>query len=361
MPEHFNPNKRSLSFNSSRILFCVGLAVLQSGCAIFGGETKIGDGVVIANKLIVRSSTAAVALPRAEVKRGDRLEILDHSEVKTPTRVEEWYKVRTKTPNPVIGWVESHSVINQAVVDKISDLFEKSKDVISQGRGRLKVQTRLRIDPGSDLVTMLSRGTMVDIVGKARTTIKSERQQTSEDSDEAVEEPETRTVLWYQIRIPDAEVIRAGWVGAQQVDLDVPEEIMHLEGDGRRFTGWVVLDQTRAKNGEMKNNYIGLMKSLSTEGPIDFTRIWVLNYSKEDGRYGGPYIEDGLHGILPVTLTTASGRKGFTIRELDEHGKTVPIEYQTIRENNRLVVKRLSPKIYYNRRASSRQAPHKRK
>ena len=353
MREQHHLNNHSFRKSYSAAIAGAFLALSSAGCAFLGGETKIGEGVVISNKLVVRSSTAAVALPRAEVKRGDRLEILDHSEVKTPTRIEEWYKVRTKTEPPVVGWVESRSVINQAVVDKITELYEKAKDVVPQGKGRLKVQTKLRVDPAGDIVTMLSRGTTVDIVGKARTTIKPEKQQTSEDADETTEEPETRTVLWYQIRLPDSEVLRAGWVGAQQVELDVPEEIMHLEGDGRRFTGWVVLDQTRAKNGEMKNNYVGLMKSLSTAGPIDFTRIWVLNYSRDEGRYGGPYIEDGLHGVLPVSLGLASGRKGFTIRELDENGKIVPIEYEAVRvDAAHLRVKRLGPKIYYRKPAA---------
>ena len=57
------------------------------------------------------------------------------------------------------------------------------------------------------------------------------------------------------------------------------------KGTGRRFTGWVVFDQTKTKKGEPKDNYIALMKNLSTEGPIDFTRLWILIYSPAQGRY----------------------------------------------------------------------------
>ncbi|HET9529008.1 MAG TPA: GW dipeptide domain-containing protein, partial [Blastocatellia bacterium] len=267
---------------------------VAGGCSALTGESQIDEGIVIAPKLKIRSSTAMVALDLAEVKRGDRLEILDQAEVKTPTRTEEWYKVRTKGKDSVTGWVEARAIINKAVAGKIDELYESSKTVPSQGTGRLKVQTRLRIEPGGDVATMLSRGTTVEIVGKARTIVKPERQQTAEDTDETTEEPEARTVLWYQVRLNDAEVLRAGWVGAQQVQLDVPDEILHLEGEGRRFTGWIVLDQTRDKEGKPKNNYVGLMKSLSTEGPVDFTRLWVLDYSPSSRRYYGAYIEDGL-------------------------------------------------------------------
>jgi len=333
----------------ARAIVVCGLACGLAGCSILSGDTKIGEGIVIAPRLKIRSSTAQVALDLAEVKRGDKLEILDHAEIKTPTQIDEWYKVRTKAADGVVGWVQARDMVNQSVVDKTEDLFQKSKPLPAQGRGRLKVRTKLRVEPGGDVATFLSRNTQVEIVGKQRTTVKPEKQ-ASEDTDEASEEPETRTILWYEVRLPEAEILKAGWVGAQQVDLDVPEDIMYLEGEGRRFTGWVVFDQNHDKEGKVRNNYIGLMKSLGTEGPIDFTRLWVLSYSPAEGHYNGSYIEDGLRGLLPVTLETASGRKGFTIREQDESGKVVPIEYQLIRiDANHVRVSRLEPKIIHKK------------
>src|SRR5215471_1541856 len=339
---------KSIGFQRLAISLLVALyIVLGSACSLLPSDTKIDEGIVNVPKLKIRSSTALAALDLAEVKRGDRLEILEQAQVKTPTRTSEWYKVRTKTKDATEGWVEARYVINKSIVDKTQDLFEKSKGIISQGTGRLKVQTKLRAEAGGDVISYLSRGMNVDIVGKARTVFKPEKQQDADDSEDA-DEPETRTVIWYQIRLPETEVLRAGWVGAQQVQLDTPDEILYLEGEGRRFTGWVVFDQTKTKKGELKDNYIALMKNLSTEGPIDFTRLWVLTYSPEQGRYGGPYIEDGLHGVLPVTIHP--DHKGFTIHELDESGKSVPVEYEAIRTDaSHLRVKRLAPKIYYRK------------
>jgi len=324
-------------------------SILLAGCSWISSDSKIDEGIVNAPKLKIRSSTALAALDIAEVKRGDRLEILEQAQVKTPTRTNEWYKVRTKTRDATEGWVEARYVINKSIVDKTQELFEKSKGVLSQGTGRLKVQTRLRVEAGGDVITLLSRGMMVDIVGKTRTTFKPEKQQDSDaDESEGPDEPETRTVLWYQIRLPETEVLRAGWVGAQQVQLDTPDEILYLEGEGRRFTGWVVFDQTKPKKGDPKDNYIALMKNLSTQGPIDFTRLWVLIYAPEQGRYVGPYIEDGLHGVLPVSIHP--DHRGFTIHELDENGKPVPVEYEAIRSDaSHLRVRRLSPKIIYKK------------
>ncbi|HYP29429.1 MAG TPA: SH3 domain-containing protein [Blastocatellia bacterium] len=323
---------------------CMAAGALSAGCSLITGEPKIDEGIVIAPKLKIRSSTAMVALEIAEVKRGDKLEILEQAEVRTPTRTDEWYKVRMKDNDDIVGWVEARYVINKPVVDKIEQLYENGKATPSQGKGRLKVQTKLRIEPGGDVVTNLSRGSQVEIVGKARTTIKPEKQQDADESDETTEEPEARTVLWYQVRLPDSDVLRAGWVGAQQVQLDVPDEILHLEGDGRRFTGWVVFDQTKDRSGNLKENYIGLMKSISTEGPVDFTRIWVLIYSPSEGRYINGFLQDGLRGILPVTLGTTAGGRGFTIHELDENGNSVPADYSLNRVSaTRVEIKRLTP------------------
>src|SRR6185503_12130403 len=89
----------------------------------------------------------------------------------------------------------------------------------------------------------------------------------------------------------------------------------------------------------------GLMKSVTTEGPIDFTRLWFLNYSPDSGRYVNGGLDDGLRGVLPVTLGTAAGGKGFTIHELDENGKSVAISYDVIRSSpDKVNIKRLSPK-----------------
>ena len=320
--------------------------MFAGGCGLISSDPAIDVAIVNSPKLKIRSTRATVAVDLAEVKQGDRLDILEQAQVKTPTGPSEWYKVRTKDKNEVIGWVKANELITKAVVDKIEDLYEKSKEIPSQAQGRLKVQARLRIEPGGDVATLLKKNTAVEIVAKARTTFKPEKQQNSEDSDETTEEPEARTVLWYQIRRPDSEVLRAGWIGAQQIQLDVPDEILHLEGEGRRFTGWVVFDQTKSKKGELKNNYIGLMKSLETEGPIDFTRIWFLVYSPTEGRYTSPFLDNGLRGVLPVTPGIKSGAKGFTIHELDADGKSVPIEYSAVRTDaSHLTVKRLSPRI----------------
>src|SRR5215475_3390777 len=157
-------------------------SVFITACSLLPSDSKIDEGIVNVPKLKIRSSTALAALDLAEVKRGDRLEILEQAQVKTPTRTSEWYKVRTKSRDATEGWVEARYVINKSIVDKTQELFEKSKSITSQGTGRLKVQTKLRAEAGGDVISYLSRGMIVDIVGKARTVFKPEKQQDADDS-----------------------------------------------------------------------------------------------------------------------------------------------------------------------------------
>src|SRR5881628_1486884 len=122
------------STTSIRITLACALALaclLAAACGLLSGDPKIDEGIVIAPKLKIRSSTALAALDLAEVKRGDRLDIIDQAQVKTPTRTNEWYKVRTKTKDATEGWVEARFVINKAIVDNTQELYERSKAIPS--------------------------------------------------------------------------------------------------------------------------------------------------------------------------------------------------------------------------------------
>src|SRR5437870_13578349 len=117
---------RNTKTSIRRIIVASPVAVaclLVAACGLLPSESKIDEGIVIAPKLKIRSSTALAALDLAELKRGDRLDILDQAQVKTPTRTNEWYKVRTKTKDATEGWVESRYVINKSIVAKTDDLY----------------------------------------------------------------------------------------------------------------------------------------------------------------------------------------------------------------------------------------------
>src|SRR5678815_3336887 len=88
------------------VSLCISPLLFVTGCGLISPDTPIDVAIVNSPKLKIRSSTAMVALDLAEVKRGDRLDVLEQAQVKTPTGPSDWYKVRTKDKNEVIGWVK---------------------------------------------------------------------------------------------------------------------------------------------------------------------------------------------------------------------------------------------------------------
>src|SRR5256885_8495057 len=110
----------------SLIFFLV--LLLLSGCK--HNSSKSGaiinePGVIIAEKAQVRNSTALVAAPLKELKRGDTVNILE----KRSVNQREFLRVRVEGDKPVEGWLESRQVISKKIVDECNKLAEEWKDV----------------------------------------------------------------------------------------------------------------------------------------------------------------------------------------------------------------------------------------
>src|ERR1051325_3700952 len=99
---------------------------LMSGCGLFdqvasGVSSVVGKGetaTVIAKTAQVRTSYAVVAADLLEVKRGDRLDVLDEIEFEKVL----WYRVRAHDDVRTEGWIEAQNVITSEVLDKSKKL-----------------------------------------------------------------------------------------------------------------------------------------------------------------------------------------------------------------------------------------------
>src|SRR5438105_1604632 len=103
---------------SSLILFSV------SACKKKGAEV-IDQGVVIAEKAEVLNSTALVATPLKELRRGDEVDILERRSINQ----REFTHVRVSGDKPVEGWMETHFVISKRIVDECEKLAKEWKDI----------------------------------------------------------------------------------------------------------------------------------------------------------------------------------------------------------------------------------------
>src|SRR5215211_1310042 len=139
-------NKRS-----TLVLFLIAVVVLQGGCGLLdstigGLSNAVGltdTGTVISKTAQIRTSYAVVAADLLEVKRGEKLDILDQTEFEKVS----WYRVRAHDEAATEGWIEAQHVITHEVLEKSKKLAEGFQNQSSQAAGQLRAASNLRLVP----------------------------------------------------------------------------------------------------------------------------------------------------------------------------------------------------------------------
>src|SRR5437868_2619322 len=100
--------------------------LLQTGCSLLGADIlgPTDMATVIAPTAQIRTSYSVVAADLLEVKRGDRLDVVDQVEFeKVP-----WLRVRAHDDAQTEGWIEAQNVITSDTLAKSKALAEEFKD-----------------------------------------------------------------------------------------------------------------------------------------------------------------------------------------------------------------------------------------
>src|SRR5688500_8521205 len=132
------------------IALVISTAVLP-GCgildqAVSGVSTIVGlsdTATVIAKTAQIRTSYAVVAADLLEVKRNDRLDVLDQVEFEKVL----WYRVRARDEALTEGWIEAQNVITNETLEKSKKLAEEFKDQPAQAAGIIRSVSNLRSAP----------------------------------------------------------------------------------------------------------------------------------------------------------------------------------------------------------------------
>jgi hypothetical protein len=357
--------------------------VLLAGCQTLA--SKSSEGVIVARRAQIRSSTAVVAADLLQVNRGDVVDILDSTDVTDPsdnTRKERWLRVKARDEDATEGWIESRNVMPDDVLEESKKLAEEDKDIPAQATGQLRASSNLRLTPdrsGNENIMMrLDSGSSFDIVGwqrvpkpKSSEAIESDvapkagsaqqgNARAGRQRDEA--EPEEVNELWYKVRLPDTvSPAPAGWIYGKQVELAVPSDIVFYR-TGREFVGWQRLDGEKDKGASDKDvaqesrpgNWLILEKSSSHQprqiGEPDFDRIYVLGYDKRDQKHYTAYRSPDLRGYLPARIEGQGDNKTFTLRlQEDEGGPLKDVRY-SLYKDARGVLKVNAPNVAPSRR-----------
>jgi hypothetical protein len=286
----------------------------------------LGEAYVSERSTTLWSSVAQVREPIDMLHYGDRVDIM--------ARRNDSVKVRTVAG--AVGWVDARLLLEPALWQRSVKLLAAAKAMPVQARGRTKVQTNLRVDPGrtQQRLYQFGRGVPVEVI--ARTV--ADWVQVS-DERENKEAQEAKKEDWFLVRglatrppgeasarssesntttqPGDQTVPIAGWVVARFVELDLPEPVREgMASANVRPTAWFELNRVESPSGD-KPQYLVAGTRNSEGQPCDFTVLRVYTWNQKRTRYETAFIENNLCGQMPVRVDKGpKGEPEFRFRQM---------------------------------------------
>jgi len=235
-------------------------------------------------------------------------------------RRNDYVKVRTSAGT--VGWVEGRQLMEPALWQRSIKLLDQTRGMPVQARGRTKVSTNLRVQPGrtEPRLYQFARNVPVEIVGRTA----ADWVQVTDEKENSNEPEETKKEDWFLIRgvatRPPGEASArsaetatttqpgdqtlpiAGWVVARFLELDLPEAVREGASSANiRPVAWFELNRVSDPSGD-KPQYL-LAATRGPEGQAcDFTALRVYTWYVKRSRYETAFIENNLCGQLPIRL-----------------------------------------------------------
>lgn len=351
------------------------LVCFSAGCgfidqAVSGVSNMVGlndTATVIAKTAQIRTSYAVVAADLLEVKRGDRLDLLDEVEFEKVL----WYRVRAHDETKTEGWIEAQNVITSDVMDKSKKLAEEFKDVPAQASGQLRAASNLRLAPDmspENVLFKLANGSNFEIMGwkyvpkqdvpDVDDSNKSAANQSKDSKNEDIEAAkegdqidklDDKYDIWYKVRLdPSVSPAPAGWLFGRQVELQVPSDIIYFQPNNRKFVAWQRLDAENADKGAVgrastPGNWVVLYRSNAVKAidgvEPDFDGIQILAFDKYDQNYYTAYRTSGdVWGLLPLRIEGTGDNKTFTVQLRGPDGKMVEKRFTAFKDKSRVKI-----------------------
>jgi hypothetical protein len=271
----------------------------------------LGEAYVSERSATLWSSVAQVREPINAMHYGDRVDVL--------ARRNDNVKVRTTSGE--IGWIDARYLLEPALWQRSVKLLNSVKGMLVQARGRTKVQTNLRVEPGrtQSRLYQFGRGVPLEIVARA----VADWVQVSDERENA-EAQQSKKEDWFLVRglatrppgeastrsaetnnttqPGDQTVPIAGWVVARFVELDLPEAVREgMASANVRAIAWFELNRVDSPGGARPQYLVAGTKSAEGQ-PCDFTVLRVYTWNERRTRYETAFIENNLCGQMPVRL-----------------------------------------------------------
>ena len=347
-----------------------GCSLLDSTVSSFSKAVGLSDtAIVIAKTAQIRTSYAVVAADLLEVKRGDRLDVLDQVESEKVL----WYRVRARDEEATEGWIEAQNVITSETLEKSQKLAEGFKDQPSQAAGKLRAASNLRLTAEmteENVLFKLANGSTFEImdwnfvpkeqVADVDDSSTGGRLSTDKAPDSDIEaarvagEPEKideKYDIWYLVKLdPSVSPAPAGWLFGRQVELQVPSDIVFFQQNNRKFVTWQRLDTDAAGTvavatgrAATPGNWVilsrtNIVKAIDGVEP-DFDGIQVLAFDKYDQSFYTAWRSSGeVWGQLPLKVEGSADNKTFTIQLRHPEGRMDEKRFVVFRDRNRIRV-----------------------
>lgn len=313
-----------------RLLIAVPLLALVTLAAwmLRPKHETLGEAFVSEKVAPLLSGIAQVREQVATLHYGERVDVVG--------KRNDYVKVRTNAGT--VGWVESRQLMEPAVWQRSVKLLDQTRGMPLQARGRTKVSTNLRVQPGrtEPRLYKFGRNAPVEIVGRA----VADWVQAADEKEAANEPQETKKEDWFLVRgvatRPPGEAAAraaestnttqpgdqttaiAGWVVARFVELDLPDPVREGASSANiRPVAWFELNRVSDPSGNKPQFLVAAARG--PEGQVcDFTALRVYTWYLKKSRYETAFIENNLCGQLPVRV--GKGPKGepeFRFRVMD--------------------------------------------
>ncbi|MEJ7624503.1 MAG: hypothetical protein WKF34_10975 [Pyrinomonadaceae bacterium] len=360
----------------SRFLLLLSVSVVVLCAGSCGGGPELGlfgttdTATVIAKTAHIRTSYAVVAADLLEVKRGDRLDVIEENEFDKVT----WFRVRARDEAFTEGWIEAQNVITNDTLEKSKKLAEEFQAQSPQAAGVIRSASNLRAAPDmtpENVLFRLSNGSTFEIMawkfvpkqevpdvddapkGQRKTGKRSKNADIEAAKEGEPEKLDEKYDVWYQVRLdPSVSPAPAGWLFGRQVELQVPTDIVFFQQNNRKFVTWQRLDSDSANkvgSGDAKTLAPGswvilarnsFSKAIDGVEP-DFDSILVLAFDKYDQSYytvwrSSPGTE--VWGKLPLRVDGRGDNKTFTVSMRGPSGLMDEKRFIVFKDKNRLKV-----------------------
>ncbi len=352
--------------------------VTQFGCGMldFGLLGPTDTATVVAKTAQIRTSYSVVAADLLEVKRGDRLDVIDQVDFeKVP-----WLRVRAHDDAMTEGWIEAQNVITSVTLAKSKKLAEEFQDRPPQAAGILRAASNLRSAPDMNPENILfklaandklaANNSTFEIMawkfvpkqevpdvddapkGQQKTGKRSRNEEIEAAKEGEPEKIEDKYDIWYQVRLdPSVSPAPAGWLFGRQVELQVPTDIVFFQANNRKFVTWQRLDADSANkvgSGDRSlapGSWVVLSRGNFSK-PIDgiepdFDGIVVLAFDKYDQSYYTAWrTTPGMEvwGTLPLKVDGKGDNKTFTVSLRSPSGQMDEKRFVVFKDKNRLKV-----------------------